>query len=367
MPSIKAETNQLFVAAGETGQTKITYDGEMNPAVVFQREVGDKLWTGPLNLRKKLEDQGVTDPTVLDQARFSGSFMTDPLSPGNIIQYGILPFDFPKDPTKEEIGDDRFAQIATVFVLLKQGDPWTFTISDENNNTGGTFHHRQINTNPTETVMVLQIGERGVGLAFKNQTYGIWKLTEVEHTRISGWATNHDLEVTPLWPGNVYRSTILLIDKAGHWQSWAEEFRTLKRTVKVEFTELDIVNDGDPYGKANSGFLLRIHQGKAVEREFIVPEQEVYDGQVIEFDEGTYSLELGPKQINEDNQNIAVSVFGYDEDGIWENERASGGVDLSIPIGQTEVVINSDKFLDATPLNGDFEFKARVKHSVNYT
>jgi hypothetical protein len=376
MPSIKAEANQLFAGAGETAQTKIIYDGSGEdgqggkvrmPARVFQRKFGDKHWTGPLDLKQTLKIQGVTDQDDLDEAKVSGSFKTDQLKPGTIIQYGILAFGLPLDPTKEEISDDRFDKIATVFVLLKQPSPWTFTFSDENNNTGGTFHHRQINTQPTKTVMVLQIGELGEGLAFQDQASGMWRLTKVEHTRMSGWDPNHDFVVTPLWPGNIYWSTILLIDEAGHWQSWAENFRTLKRTVRVEFTELDIVNDGDPNGKANCGFLLRVHEGAKV-IEFSVPEQEVFDRQVIEFDAGTHFLKMGPKQINEDNQEIAVSVFGYDEDGWLGNERAASNVvPLSIPIGPTEIVINSDRFLDTTRLNGDFQFMARVKHSVDYT
>jgi hypothetical protein len=321
-----------------------------------------------LNLRKKLEDQGETDETVLEEAKFSGNFMSDPLPPGNVIQYGILPFGFPKNPAKEEIGDDRFAQIITVIVLLKQSGPWTFTISDENKNAGGTFRRRQINTHPTETAMVLLIGVRGEGLAFQDPASKMWKLTKGEHTRISGWGTNHDFVVTPLWPGNIYWSTILLFDKAGHWQSWAESFRTLKRTVKVEFTELDIVNDGDPGGKANCGFLLTVHEGAKV-KEFSVPEQEVFDGKVIEFEEGTHVYKTKqPKQIDEEDWGVAVSVFGYDEDGWLANERASSRLEhLSVPIGETEVVVDSDKFIDATPLSGDFEFKARVKHSISYT
>jgi hypothetical protein len=366
MSLIKAEETTLLMNAGSKGQTKIIYDGEHNPAVVFQRKLGG-LWKGPLNLRQMAIDEGKTSTQVND-AKFFGDFKSELLSPGEIVQYGILPTGFPENFSPKGISDDRFEQLATVVAMLKTPRPTNF-INDENEDTGGTYRYRQINTTPTDTAMVFKIGRRGQGLAVQDPTSGLWRLTKTGQTLVSGWGTNHELEATPVSPGNIYASTILLVDKAGNWQSWSEHFSTLERTVTLELVELHVVNDGDSLATSRAGFRLEVHEGQAITTTFIVAERQVDDGGDYDLTSENYVAAMGPKQINEDNHDVAVSVWGYDEDGIEANEHAASGlIPLVVPAGKgRETVTDAITWLHAVPREGDLEFKARVKHSVKYT
>jgi hypothetical protein len=365
MSTIRAEKTTLLLDAGASDQTTIFYNVDSNPAIVFQRDLGGA-WKGPLDLRQKARDEGKTNSQIND-ARFFGDFKSELLSPGRIIQYGILPAGLPERTNPKGLSDNSFEQISTVVALLKQTGPTNF-ITDGNEATGGTFRFRQINTLPADTAMIFKIGKQGQGIAVQDPS-GLWRLTKTEHTLVSGWGKNHELEATPLLPGNVFASTILLVDKSGRWQSMSEYFSTLQRTVKVDLVELHIDNDGDTAANSRAGFRLEIHEGQAVPATFEVPERDIGDGDDIDLTNENFSATMGPKTITEDNHDVAVFVWGYDEDGIEANEHAESGlIPLSIPNGRlNETVTNADTWLQAYPTEGDIEFKARVRHSVNYT
>jgi hypothetical protein len=367
--SAKEDTVLVDTDNGEiTGVTRIFYDGDRRRARVFQRQLGDPIWKGPLNLQQKALDEGKTaDATV------SGDFISDPLSPGDTIQYGILPSGTDLDdlnPAEKEVSDGRFAQIVTVFALLKRSGEPDF-ISDHKTRTGGTWRLHQIATGTTETVMVLQAGQ---GVPFQDK-FGMWQLSDVERTAISSKDTNHELEVTPLWPGHLYASTIRLSNKKGHWQSFHELFVTLRRTVDVTFSKLKIINDGDPFAEGEASFTFQVIEGKlGVVKTMTRPERDIRDENP--FDEITlapassFSHTIGPKSITEDNRSIGVRISGHEYDGFLEpDEFAGNGLKLlQVPTGMGKETITTDTSVSApSTSDDDFTFSVIVKHSIKYT
>lgn len=372
--TISAKEDTIFVDtdAGETtAATRILYDGDQQRALVFQRQLGDTIWKGPLNLQQKAINEGKTASEIAD-AKVFGDFRSDPLSPGETIQYGILPSGIDLDelnPAEKEVSDGRFAEIVTVFALLKRSGEPNF-IRDQNTGTGGTWRFRQVATGTTETVMVLQVGQ---GVPFQDKL-GMWQLTDVERTVISSKGTNHKLEVAPLWPGHLYASTVRLSNKKGQWQSFHELFVTLRRTVDVTFSKLKIINDGDPHDVGEADFTFQVIEGKlGVVKTMTRPEQDIDDNNP--FDEITlapassFSHTIGPKSITEDNQSIGVRISGHEHDGFLEaDEFAGNGLKLlQVPTGMGKETITTDTSVFApSTSDADFTFSAIVKHSIKY-
>lgn len=368
MPTIEADDTILFADPNKTNKTTIFYDGESRPALIFQRQVGDTLWQGPLDLEGKAFAQN-KPPAARARAKIEGDFNSDELSPGDAIQYGIVKQNVDRetlDPTKQAVDDDHFAGIVTIICLLTRPEPMDF-IKDGNENTGGTFRFRQIFTGPTETLMLLEVG-RSVPSQPKDK-FGKWQLANVEHAVASPWGVDHNLEATPLWPGNLYASTILLINKQGEWQSLRELFVSLERTVTIDFTKLKVINDGDEHASANVQVSYEISEGDQghVIKRFLTGFQEVTDGQTYAL---SYSHSIGPKTITEDTRAIGIRTAGQDEDGFLEaSENAASYIKkLVIPTGRgKEVVTDRETTVHARPTSGDLEFEVTLKYSIAYT
>ena len=183
--NISAKETTLIVdtdAGATNARTRIDYDGDGGPALVFQRKFGAGLWKGPLDLQQKAINDGQT-PSEIAQAKTDGNFRSDALAPGEIIQYGLWPSFLDLEdlnPAKQEVVDGRFVDIVTIFALLKRSGEPNFIV-DGNQDVGGTFRFRQVTTGTTGTVMVLKVG-RGVPFL---DNLGMWQLTEVERSIIS--------------------------------------------------------------------------------------------------------------------------------------------------------------------------------------
>jgi len=75
----------------------------------------------------------------------------------------------------------------------------------------------------------------------------------------------HDVDAAPLVPGTRYFAVTLLIGESGAWQSTSEPFITKQRTVTIQFTDFEVVNDGDedPWGDGDDAEVtLKVFKGK---------------------------------------------------------------------------------------------------------
>jgi hypothetical protein len=167
---LHADETILFADAGDNSTTRIRYDGANAPARIFQRDLGEALWEGPLDLEQKAFEENKS-PTERAKAKIQGDFLSDELSPGKALQYGMLPRGVDRDridPTSKAVDDAQFDHIVTIACLLKQPGEQNF-IKDGNESTGGTFRFRQIDTNyhsdpdENETFMVIEVLRRRSG------------------------------------------------------------------------------------------------------------------------------------------------------------------------------------------------------------
>jgi len=369
--SADQETLIIDTDVGQTsGQARIKYHGDSRPAFVFFRRMGQALWKGPIDLQQKAIDEGKTAAEIADAKEF-GDFKSESMAPGNVFQYGILPSGVDLDtidPTRQVVSDGRFADIVTIFALLKRSGEPNF-ISDQGSTTGGTFRFRQFATGSTKTVVVMKVGR---GVPFQDE-FKIWRLSKVEHTLISPPGLNHPLEATPLWPGQLYAATVRISNDQGQWQSFHELFVTLRRKVDVTFSKLKIINDGDPFALGEADFTFEVAEGNlGVVKTMTRPIEDINDENP--FDEislSGFSHSIGPKSITEDNQKIAVRVSGHEHDGFLEpDELASSSLrDLEIPTGMGKENVTGKTTSVSAPstTNADFTFSATVTHSVTYS
>ncbi len=238
MTMLQAAETILIVdadAGQRSAQTDITYDGEGLEVRLVRRISG-----GPWREIDLAAATGASTPDAQELAWRRGSFKTPFIAPGAILQIGALPSNISLDPNADGFSLGRFDALVTIYALLKS-DGEQGWVSDQNQMTGGTCHLRTIATGSRPTVMRVEVGDKP-----PIRPSGPWRfekpLKVIDDTR---FATVHQFEPTFLLAGHRHFITFLMIDAAGKWSSFTDEFTTLKRLATINFAWFTVHNDSD--------------------------------------------------------------------------------------------------------------------------
>lgn len=361
--TISASPDVLFIdtGSGETsGTAEIAYDSP-DPVVMWQR-VNLGFWKR-LNLFKLVE-VGTKD------ADHRGKFVSDPLAPGDFMQYRIYT-DAAIDPNL--VPDNQYAYIeARIAALLLKPDPSDW-IRDGNADVGGTFFFRQIATPPILTTIRAEISQDP---PFTDK-FGQLQFKNVVASALSVLSTNHLLELKPLLPGTPHFCAFRLSDAKGRWFYLEEKPVTLKRRVSVWIDSLYVDNDGDPLGRGEASFNITTYEGdKEIDQiAFGNDAYEVTDGQTVPLN---HLIVLGPKQITPANHAVGINAAGTEYDGWLESDEHADTWgyppdlrrQLDFPAGRFVEQVNDQAFtVPAVPgsVNDDFQFTVNGRYSVDYS
>jgi hypothetical protein len=378
MLELKANEYNVIIDADAgqiEGYTTIHYESDGGTCYLWRRYVGTRNQPGipqpweRVDLgRKFIENNPDVDvtPAQIETAERTGSFRSDPVISGQLLEYGIMASGDhdPNAPTRIQPGMQR--QITIIGLLERTHANW---LGDHIRDVGGTFYHQHFDTvGYGETRVRLQISEQPPGA----DAYGVPVFEKVLAEQASGYSTVHLFEVTPLLPGQHYYATILLHDVYGRWTMLpVDEFTTLLRRVELQFPVMFIENDGDPNGESGVELRVTVREGRSVVQGFQLGND---DDQLTVKDKDWVLTKfppiiIGPKAITPEFAKINFTVEGTDYDGIGEeNEQAAGYHTIPIPYGRgKETVKLANQWWTAYPLDGeDFEFRVFAFYSVSY-
>ncbi|HET7399640.1 MAG TPA: hypothetical protein VFJ94_14075 [Intrasporangium sp.] len=361
MAKLEAQTNPLIVdreAGDPDASTTITYD-KLDDEVLWLRPPGGG-WTSPNPF--VLTGQPTADRT--------GTFVVT-LTPGQIHDVAIFQRD--RVPIDDQVVQTRAEAFLKVFCLWKEPENRTL-VTDENSETGGTWHGHHIHTNVATSLAVVG-ASRTPPLLDAN---GIPHLVGADGGPAfpAGFGIDHVVELRPLLPGNHYFFTALVTDTFGNWEVMARQFTTLRRQLTVEFPTLHVFNDGDSSSHGEAHFTFRVMHGSPqspkVIQDFDRPTADIDDwGET----DRPYSLGFAhvgaPTTVHVEEQEVWVASWGTEEDGFLESDEGAGnfGVRLPLPAGKNlESVSNAPLFLDCPPTTtgDDFHYGVDVRWSVGY-
>lgn len=226
--TLTATPDVLFinVGAGQSTATS-TIDYKSIYSIVLWQRLNLGIWS-KVNLFKVV---GTAD------ADTAGSFTTDPLRPGDLLEFRAYIDDW-ADPNAAPNDRARFEHAQVQALVSKpERQPW---ITDQTTDLGGTFYARLIATPPMITTVHAEIGLAPPVAG----TFGELTFSGVVASADSVLKSVHAIELTPLLAGTLYFCTLRLSDQQGNWFYLEESALTLQRTVTVDFDSVFINNDG---------------------------------------------------------------------------------------------------------------------------
>lgn len=344
MAKIVAKRNPIVVdrGAGETsGSTTISYEKTTDGA----------LWI-------RLPGKGWDAPNLFNlvgtaKADESGTFAIT-LRPGEILDLAIFRFNL--KPIDEQIVQTRAEAFLKVFCVMRVSE--RTLITDENEQTGGTFHKHQIAT--SENTSIARIGASRSQIML--DANGMPLLAELDGgPRIPpGFDSNHIVELVPLLAGNHYFFAAMVVDINGNWDPMLREFNTLARVLKVSFDTLHIYNDGDSgaHGEAEFWFRVQFQGGPGqvtLIEEFHRPEADIDDWSETD---RPYTLSSGFKhnglsqRVHDGEEEVMVTSWASEDDSPFGADGAGSllGQSLGVPAGMGMEVVSGRPFhLDCPP------------------
>jgi len=348
--------SSLIIVDKEGGQTNgtttIKYEKEFDDEL-FERIIGKPWSSVNVHVRTGLGD-------VADK---HGSYPIT-LDPGQVYEAAI--YEAGHGPlTTDPI---QIAELK-VFCIWKKPEPRKL-ITDQNRNSGGTYHRHQIATNvPTDIAFV--------GVSQKAPIYGsvgVPSLPDPEGAPSKPLTNsqNHFVEILPLLPGNHYFFVALVVDAIGNWEVLQEEFDTLRRKLTIQFTTLHIFNDGDPSDVGEGEFWFDIKEEGVNIKEFHMPEFDIDDWSETDRPYAVGFAHIGnPTKVRKPE--VQIRARGLEHDGIFENDENAASplnyTTLPLPAGfSKENVQNAFSKLDcpAITTGDDFHFGVDVIWSVEY-
>jgi len=364
MVRLQVDRNVVVIPTiGGTGTASLEYDGEGFPVFIYRRLAGAP-WTR-LNL---IQETGAQTAEEAAEAEIRGTFPTPPMSPGEVLQYGLLQEES-LDPNSQDFSLGRFTALVTVVAVLA-GESEQGWIRDENTSVGGTYYRRQVTTGSRTTTALMEVGRDQP----EEDAAGIWRIPNPARTLASTAGTDHVLEAVGLLPGHHHFATILLVDGDGRWSSLAEDFTTLQRKVTVTFDHLEVVNDSDPASTGEGVVTMLVRQGGRNVREFTFDHGNLSD----KVNERHITLQpfgfvhvIGPEVVVPENEKVGVWVLGTEFDGLFDTDEhaASRMIDFALPTGfGQEQVLGAPVLAHCRPSSdgSDFELKVTVLHSIEY-
>jgi hypothetical protein len=359
---IDAKRNPIVVdrGAGETnGATTISYE-KTSDEVLWIRPPG-KGWDAPnlfvLTGTAKADEAGVFAIT---------------LSPGDIFDIAI--FRFGQTPIDEQIVQTRAEAFLKLFCVSRVSE--RTLITDENQQTGGTFHVHQIATNVNTSVARIGASRSQIML----DANGMPLMAELDGgPRIPpGFGSNHLVELVPLLAGNHYFFAAMVVDLNGNWEVMLREFNTLARILTVSFDVLHIFNDGDESLHGEAEFWFRVHfQGGpgqiTVIEDFHRPEADIDDWSETD---RPYTLSASFKhnglsqRVHDGEEQVSVASWASEDDSPFGADGAGSaiGESLGVPAGKGVEVVSGRPFhLDCPPSTDGSSFHYGVDGTWSMT
>ena len=300
--SLKA-TPDLILISGTSGITTVSYTGEgpSNRPFLWDRLNGGS-WQR-------------VDPQTVGAQSSSGDLDTDgrfqkTLMPGSLYE-ALLYDDVNIDPRI-----DLRSPVASVKVVALLVTPNRSLFLDSKIGAGGTWARADISTSK-ETFLRVQIGNPGDPT---NSDPGFVQLNSPLLQGFDLLSGAHHLELSPLHPGNGFVAYCLVFDATGAWDTLSIPFMTLQRTVKIDFDQLHIVNDGAD-GETDATFDIWVREGTMTAQSFSFgsldhfpitdrPNPGEEDREWISLFPYCTTVVLGPKSIDDTNNDVGLLVRG---------------------------------------------------------
>lgn len=300
-----AGANPLFaINATSVHSTSVKYDASQ--PIFLWRRVDAATWTTE-NLV-----EGVTSSTQAAELEKSGKRTTPDLRAGQFVEYGILA-EQSLDPNAAGFRIDRFLAYVLIDVLLKP-DTLVAAVPDTGLFPGGTFVRKRVATT-VKTRLRMEVGREPAQPAGPN---GFLTLPNPIVQRTSGLGTVHDVDAEPLVPGTSYVALTLLIAENGAWQIIAEDFKTKRRKVTVQFKKFKVLNDGDedPWGEGDGVEIwFRAYKGSERVNEFKWGPGQISDvGAASEVFVNFLDAIIGPDELNGNDPGVGLGLYALERD-----------------------------------------------------
>jgi hypothetical protein len=360
--------------AGQTsGTTKINYSSGMGRVFLWFRVLSASggTVTGDTWQLKDLVPPELTDCSTPDCA-FAGTFSVT-LKPGQVWE-GRIFHQAETDPNSPSSDEEPAAQLAVV-AIVKQPSAQDLIQSVERQ-AGGTFLWSRINSN-VPTFCRVQVGKTAPVAG----PDGILRLDRPLHTVFDNQVPlGHDHQLTvesverSIMPGNEFHFLVLVTDATGNWENRTQPFTTLRRTMTIEFSRIDIVNDGVP-GDGVGHFWIQVHNidipgGIKTVCEFGPidisdrPDPGDEHKEHIPLSARCLPFVVQPTQVTDPGWDVALHTGGRVETTFGNDDASHGEGKIPIPEGIREDVLNRSFAIRAEPFDPDDEFTYDVKTRV---
>ncbi len=368
MTSVTAASNPIVVdkSIANSGTTTITYEKD-DREEMWERVAGGA-W---IQVTNTILFTRVATAVAAEKGAFSlgASPLPPPLKPGMTYEVGVfteMHGPLTTDPIRKAY--------VKVFSVWKKPEVRKL-ITDQNRDTGGTWHSHQIHTSvPTDLAII--------GASRKPPTIdsdGIPHLVSPDGQPTAPLplptGIDHKVEINPLLPGHPYFFTAVVTDAFGNWEVVQETFTTKRRQLTVQFPTIHIYNDGDPHSVGEGEFWFRVYTGARnmphVIQDFHLGTQDIDDWNETDRPYAVGFAHIGtPQVIDEADARVGVSSWATEHDGILESdEGAQGDSDLFLPVGQGQEAVSNKTFLMDCPVStvdDDFHYGVDVTWSVAY-
>ena len=365
MATFSAQTSPLIVPLNGKGSTRIDWDsGSPNVRVqIFERltEAG---------VTSKWGHRPLADPAV------QGHY-TITLRPGDLYEAMMFFADWDVDPNGVRNEIDPLAKVQVFALLDTPSNLITDGALPDQQDVGGTYYARKIATGSVPTWATMQLGRT---LPVKDGA-GLLQIPVPLFILEAPLATIHDFVATPLDPGNLYFAVVRAHDAAGNWEQQSYAFTTKRQTIKLQWQQLHIINDGVLFGSGFGHFGVYAYEGTSLFGDMLSDiwwrRTAFTTGQNFDIMPDGEIVQSGPRIVKDDNRTIGVYLRGISFRGWPEsNEIAESAFgqpgQIQIPFGRgRENVVNRSDTLGTIPkdqsgLTPDFSFSIKVLVNVSY-
>ncbi|MCK1546926.1 hypothetical protein IVB12_34640 [Bradyrhizobium sp. 179] len=246
-------------------------------------------------------------------------------------------------------------------------------ITDENRGFGGTWYFHQIHTRVPTSVVSFAVSRTPPVIDADGIPHPVSPEGDPSAPFIQGMM-DHKADLLPLFPGNRYFFSAVVVDSRGDWEVRQDQFTTLRRVLNVEFPTLHIFNDGDPFDHGEASFTFRVFSGPVnqptVIKDFDRATQDIDDWGETDRPYAMSFAHFGtPLAVADENEmSVSVASWGVEHDGFLEEDEAASnwGTRLPLPVGRNENVVQTTFLMDCPTSNGDFHYGVNVRWSVSY-
>ena len=391
MASLSAFPSLVVVdrkAGARNGKTDILYQGDAASSrrpFLWERIVG-----GPWTRVAPLDPPRIISSPSGNPDR-DGVF-SQTLKPGQVYQvvlYNVVHID-PNDIDPSRASPEQRPEASVTVVAMLAEPEETNLIVSQDQNVGGTFFRKVVET-AVPTFVMLQVSQSPPF----TDAQGIERFLAPLGTAMGLSSTRHDRRIEPLLPGNDLFYLMRLVDQDGNWQTVSDQFRTLKRTVKVSFDVLHIINDGVE-NDGTAEFRIWVMEGDSSVKDYFFGDVDNFpitdrpspghkDEEDIPLARHCPPFTLGPKDVTDQTNEIAILTRGLVRRNVGSNEHSRNFFSLGdrfpdpkalvpehaifpIPTGGEET-IEDVPFVVRTRPEGDteFEYDVTAKFTISYS